>query len=189
MFAQRLAGTVIVDAPDPMAALTQAITAGVQGPILLVLEKPDSSESNYLLAAGCTACFETPVAPAEMERLVGIVAAHGSVARVDPILRITLDPIGRTVNRGDRRERLSQREFAVLYALSLSEGRPVSADDLLSRVWGGEMDHDATRESLEYYVSQIRRKLRKKGLRESIVTLREYGYGLAAPERSASPSA
>jgi DNA-binding response OmpR family regulator len=185
MFAQRLAGTVIVGAPDTMAALTHAITAGVQGPILMVLENPAPSESNYLLAAGCTACFEAPVSPAEIERLVGIVAAHGSVARVDPTLRITLDPIGRTVNRGDRRERLSQREFAVLYALSLSEGRPVSADDLLARVWGGEMDHDATRESLEYYVSQVRRKLGRLGLRDAIVTLREFGYALAPSKATA----
>jgi len=190
MFAQRLAGTVIVGAPDAtdaMDAFMQAITAGVQGPILMVLERPEPSECDYLLAAGCAACFGAPVTPAEIERLVGIVAAHGSVARVDPMLRITLDPIGRTVNRGDRRERLSQREFAVLYVLSLSEGRPVSADDLLARVWGGEMDHDATRENLDYYVSQVRRKLRKLGLRESIVTLREFGYTLAPSKTSVGP--
>jgi DNA-binding response OmpR family regulator len=49
------------------------------------------------------------------------------------------------------------------------------------------MDHDATRESLEYYVSQVRRKLGKLGLRDAIVTLREFGYALAPSKASALP--
>ena len=48
---------------------------------------------------------------------------------------LTVDPERRLADRAGRRLELSPKEFAVLECLLVAEGRPVSAEELLDRVW------------------------------------------------------
>src|SRR5579859_7408701 len=78
--------------------------------------------------------------PFEFAELVARVRALGrrAVAAVPPILvrgDVTLDPSRRVAFRGQRRLELSPKEFGLLECLMAAEGRVLSAEVLLTRVW------------------------------------------------------
>ena len=53
---------------------------------------------------------------------------------------LTVDPEKRLADRAGRRLALSPKEFAVLECLLVADGRPVSAEELLERVWDEATD-------------------------------------------------
>jgi DNA-binding response OmpR family regulator len=84
---------------------------------------------------------------------------------------LTVDPGRRTADRAGRRLALSPKEFAVLECLLVAEGRPVSAEELLERVWDQATDPFTT--TVKATVNRLRAKL---GDPPVIETVRERGY-------------
>ena len=76
---------------------------------------------------------------------------------------------------------LSQKEFEVMQILMSSNGRVVSKQDLLTRVWGTE--GEALENSVEAYISFLRKKLTHLQSSVQITTLRMLGYRLEKSEK------
>jgi DNA-binding response OmpR family regulator len=177
-FAQRVAGTIVVAAKDPLGELAYAATAGIRSPIILAMPKRYKPDARNLIEAGAAACIALPITPRDIGRVLPMLARAAAPVHVDARLKLLLDPITRVVRYGDKTVRLSQREFAVLHCLSAKQGQPVSAGELLKTVWadGGAA---ATRLILDVYISHLRKKLQRLGLRESLTTVRGFGYALS----------
>ena len=62
-------------------------------------------------------------------------------------------------------------------------GRIVSKQDLLTRVWGA--DADASENSVEAYVSFLRKKIKHVKSKVEITTLRMLGYRLEVADQAA----
>ena len=77
---------------------------------------------------------------------------------------------------GERSLRLSRREYDMLELLLRSQGRVVSKEQLLLKVWG--YDSDAEDNNVEVYISFLRRKLTHLHSAVSIRTRRMVGYYL-----------
>lgn len=84
---------------------------------------------------------------------------------------LTLDPARRTAFRGERRLALTPKEFAVLEHLLAADGRVISAEELLYRVWDEEANPFTT--TVKTTVARLRAKL---GEPQVIETVREGGY-------------
>jgi DNA-binding response OmpR family regulator len=84
---------------------------------------------------------------------------------------LTLDPKRHLATRAGRRLALSPKEFAVLECLLAAEGRPVSAEELLERVWDQATDPFTT--TVKATINRLRAKL---GEPPMIETIREAGY-------------
>ena len=84
---------------------------------------------------------------------------------------LTLDPEKRLASRAGRLLPLSPKEFAVLECLLVAEGRPVSAEELLERVWDDATDPFTT--TVKATINRLRAKL---GDPPMIETVRERGY-------------
>ena len=100
--------------------------------------------------------------------------ARRSVSMVPPVLEsgdLTLDPSRRVAFRAGRRLDLSPKEFAVLECLLAADGRIVSAEELLERVWDAEADPFTT--AVKTTIRRLRLKLGDPPL---IHTVREGGY-------------
>jgi DNA-binding response OmpR family regulator len=82
-----------------------------------------------------------------------------------------VDPEKGLADRAGRRLALSPKEFAVLEYLLAAEGRPVSAEELLERVWDQATDPFTT--TVKATVNRLRAKLGDPPL---IETIRERGY-------------
>jgi len=84
---------------------------------------------------------------------------------------LTLDPERRLAERAGRRLALSPKEFAVLECLLVAEGRPVSAEELLERVWDEATDPFTT--TVKATINRLRQRLGDPPL---IQTVSQGGY-------------
>ena len=84
---------------------------------------------------------------------------------------LSMDPARRIVTRTGRRLALTPKEFAVLECLLAADGRPVSAEELLRRVWDEATDPFTT--TVKTTIRRLRAKLGNPPL---IETIRESGY-------------
>ena len=84
---------------------------------------------------------------------------------------LAMDPGRRVVTRAGRKLALTPKEFAVLECLLAADGRPVSAEELLGRVWDEAADPFTT--TVKTTIGRLRAKL---GDPPVIHTVREGGY-------------
>jgi DNA-binding response OmpR family regulator len=89
---------------------------------------------------------------------------------------LSLDPVGRVAFRAGARLWLTRKELAVLESLLAAGGRPVSAEELLERVWDDEVDPFTG--TVKTTISRLRAKLGDPPL---IETVRERGYRIGGP--------
>jgi DNA-binding response OmpR family regulator len=114
--------------------------------------------------------------PFEFAELVARVRALGRRpgAAVPPKLQrgeLALDSARRVAFRGDRRLMLSPKEFALLEYLMAADGRVVSAEELLARVWDEAADPFTS--TVKTTIGRLRAKLGEPSV---IETVREAGY-------------
>lgn len=84
---------------------------------------------------------------------------------------VSLDPTRRVAVRAGRRLPLTHKELAVLECLLAAEGKPVSAEELIKRVWDDDVDPFTA--TVKTTISRLRAKLGDPPL---IETIRETGY-------------
>jgi len=84
---------------------------------------------------------------------------------------LSLDPVRRVALRAGLRLELTRKELAVLECLLAAEGKPVSAEELLERVW--DDDTDPFTATVKTTIHRLRAKLGEPPL---IETVRESGY-------------
>jgi len=114
--------------------------------------------------------------PFDFTELVARVRALGrrSTPPLPPTLchgDVALDPGRRAALRGRRQLDLSPKEFAVLEYLLAADGRVVSAEELLERVWDEAANPFTT--TVKTTIGRLRAKLGEPSL---IETVRETGY-------------
>jgi DNA-binding response OmpR family regulator len=114
--------------------------------------------------------------PFDFDELVARIRALGrrSATALPPILShgdVTIDPARRVATRAGRRIDLSPKEFAVLECLLAADGRLVSAEELLERVWDEAADPFTT--AVKTTIKRLRAKLGEPAV---IHTVREAGY-------------
>ena len=91
---------------------------------------------------------------------------------------LMLNPDTHEVRRGDRGVELTQREFELLEYLMRNERIVVSRQRLLDEVWG--YDPFSVTNTIEVFVSNVRRKLEANGEPRLLHTIRGAGYVLRA---------
>src|SRR5215210_7154361 len=89
---------------------------------------------------------------------------------------LLLNPDTHEVYRGDRRIELTQREFELLEYLMRNERLVISRQKLLDEVWG--YDPFSITNTIEVFVSNLRRKLEAGGEPRLLHTVRGAGYVL-----------
>lgn len=125
------------------------------------------------LSMGADDYLPKPFAYAELVARIRAVARRSQPA-VPPILShgdLRLDPAKRIAIRGGARLALSPKEFAVLEYLLTAQGRAVSAEELLERVWDEAADPFTT--TVKATINRLRTKL---GGPDVIETVPRVGY-------------
>jgi DNA-binding response OmpR family regulator len=135
------------------------------------VEGLDSGADDYLIKP-----FERQELLARMRALMRRRPPRGSAALVVGDLR--LNPDTREVARGERPIELTNREFELLEYLMRNERLVVSRERLLEEVWG--YDPMALTNTIDVFISNLRRKLEEGGENRVLHTKRGAGYVLRA---------
>jgi len=160
--------------------VAKRLRAGDDVPILMLtardalesrVEGLDSGADDYLVKP-----FERQELLARMRALLRRRPPRGSASLI--VGDLSLNPDTHEVSRGDRAVELTQREFELLEYLMRNERIVVPRQRLLEEVWG--YDPFATTNTIEVFVSNLRRKLESKGEPRLLHTIRGAGYVLRA---------
>ncbi len=135
------------------------------------VEGLDSGADDYLVKP-----FERQELLARLRALLRRRPPRGSASMA--VGDLTLNPDTHEVRRGEREIELTQREFELLEYLMRNERIVVPRQRLLEEVWG--YDPFATTNTIEVFVSNLRRKLEAGGEPRLLHTIRGAGYVLRA---------
>ncbi len=151
------------DVPILMLTARDALAARVEG--------LDAGADDYLVKP-----FERQELLARLRALLRRRPPRGSASLV--VADLSLNPDTHEVRRGERVVELTQREFELLEYLMRNERIVVPRQRLLEDVWG--YDPFATTNTIEVFVSNLRRKLEGGGEARLLHTIRGAGYVLRA---------
>ena len=155
------------DGAPPPRILMLTARAGVEDRIAGL----DAGADDYLVKP-----FERQELLARMRALLRRRPPRGSASFV--VGDLSLNPDTHEVRRADREIELTQREFELLEYLMRNERIVVPRQRLLEEVWG--YDPFATTNTIEVFVSNLRRKLEAGGEPRLLHTIRGAGYVLRA---------
>jgi two-component system, OmpR family, response regulator MprA len=151
------------DVPILMLTARDAVEARVEG--------LDSGADDYLVKP-----FERQELLARLRALLRRRPPRGSAPLT--VGDLTLNPDTHEVLRADRSIDLTQREFELLEYLMRNERLVISRQRLLDDVWG--YDPFSTTNTIEVFVSNLRRKLEAEGEPRLLHTIRGAGYVVRA---------
>jgi DNA-binding response OmpR family regulator len=151
------------DVPILMLTARDAVEARVEG--------LDSGADDYLVKP-----FERQELLARLRALLRRRPPRGSAPLT--VGDLSLNPDTHEVTRGERAIDLTQREFELLEYLMRNERLVISRQRLLDDVWG--YDPFSTTNTIEVFVSNLRRKLEAGGEPRLLHTIRGAGYVVRA---------
>jgi len=169
---------VMLPAMSGYDVVNQMRHAGVSTPVLMLTARTSTEDKVRGLDSGADDYMTKPFeAPELLARLRALTRRRGDVL-IDEIkfADVSLDLNTHDLACGEKSVHLSGKEFEVMSILMGSNSRVVSKQDLLTRVWG--VDGETSENSVEAYVSFLRKKLAHIGSKVQITTLRMLGYRL-----------
>jgi two-component system response regulator MprA len=162
------------------------LRAESDAPILILTARSDTDDRVEGLDSGAddyiVKPFERKELLARMRALLRRRPPRGSAALAVADLR--LNPDTREVHRGDRPVELTNREFELLEYLMRNERLVVSRERLLEEVWG--YDPLAMTNTIDVFISNLRRKLEAGGEPRVLHTKRGAGYVVKAARDEAA---
>src|SRR5581483_2384269 len=165
---------------DGWSVIETARAEGIGTPIVVVSARGTEHDRVHALEIGADDYLVKPFSMKELTARVRAAARRGlrpqETQRGDLIeageLRIDPREVQAYVN-GESAD-LTPTEFRLLYALALEQGRVITRDELLQRLWGRRETHrDRT---VDVFVKKLREKLDRPGAGHTYIQTR-YGVG------------
>ena len=150
-------------------------TAGI--PIIMLTAKSQESDKVVGLELGADDYVSKPFSPRELVARVKAVLRRGREKPKEKILRagtLEMDISKHIVLLKGKPVELTAKEYDLLQTLLEADGRVLSRDFLLERVWGYHDSVNIETRTVDMHIGQLRKKLKTEG--EQIVTIKNVGY-------------
>ncbi len=153
---------------------------GIGTPVLMLTAKSEIADKVEGLNAGADDYLAKPFAMPELIARVGaLVRRTGEIVPDNMRMgNVTLDRQSYEISTKSGEIRLSKKEFLMMEMLMKSDGRPISTDSFMTRIWG--YDSEAEVNVVWVYISYLRKKLAALNADIQISALRGRGYVLEA---------
>jgi DNA-binding response OmpR family regulator len=165
---------------DGIEVLRRLREDGSDVPVLILTARTETDERVQGLDTGADDYLPKPFERAELlariRALLRRRPPRGSASII--VGDLQLNPDTREVRRGEREIELTNREFELLEFLMRNEKLVISRERLLDEVWG--YDPMAATNTIDVFISNLRRKLEAGGEPRLLHTKRGAGYLLKA---------
>ncbi len=171
-----------------MAELITRIREFSHVPLIVLSEGHSDMDRVRCLEAGADDCVNMPFSPIELLTKVIVLLRRTwglgfNFKEEQPISvgdRLTINASTREVLLLDKPVRLTPIEYRILLELVRNQGRIVSHEVLLGRVWGSEYSTEVG--FVKRYVYRLRQKLEPNGGKPLIISERGVGYRMVRSE-------
>jgi DNA-binding response OmpR family regulator len=165
---------------DGWRVIEEARGEGIGTPIVVVSARGTEHDRVHALEIGADDYLVKPFSMKELVARVNAVTRRGTRAqeprRGEEIVveELRLDPRNVQAYVDGTSAELTPTEFRLLYTLALEQGRVLTRDELLQRVWGRRASHrDRT---VDVFVRKLREKVDQPASRHTFLQTR-YGVG------------
>ena len=146
-------------------------------PIIMLTVNSDETDKIVGLELGADDYLTKPFSPKELVARIKAVLRRTKPAMAEEHLSIgelSVDFGRHLVRVKDKSVELTSKEFELLRALLDANGRVLSREFLLDRVWGLEQSLEIETRTVDVHVGQLRKKL--KGEAKRLMTVKNAGY-------------
>ena len=167
---------VMLPGLDGVGVLKRLRAGGSRVPVVMLTARDAPADKVHSLDLGADDYLTKPF---HVEELLARMRAVLRRTEGEEVLRVgdlTIDRAPMEVRRGERRIKLTAREYRLLEFMALNHRRVLSREVLLSRVW--KDDPGVTPNAVEVYVGYLRKKVDAPGEPRLIHTVRGVGYVL-----------
>jgi DNA-binding response OmpR family regulator len=153
-------------------------------PVIILTAKSTDEDIIQGLSLGADDYVAKPFSVAQLVLRIQAVLRRSRIgAELDATLRLgeDIEVDCRTLQgrRGEEALAFTRREVEMLQYLRLNPDRPVSRDELLSKVWGYARNSDIETRTVDIHIAKLRRKIEPDPARPRyLVTVRGAGYRL-----------
>ena len=165
---------------DGWKLIETARAEGIGTPIVVVSARGTEHDRVHALEIGADDYLVKPFSMKELVARVRVAARRGVRAQDErrgeaiEVGELRVDPRNVQAYVDGKSVGLTPTEFRLLYALALEQGRVVSRDELLQKVWGRRQTHrDRT---VDVFVRKLRDKIEATGTANTFIQTR-YGVG------------
>ncbi len=153
-------------------------------PVIMVTVKSSETDKVLGLELGADDYVTKPFSPRELvarvKALLRRAHAAGDAPEVVQVEALQVDRGKHLVFVKGREVEMTSKEFDLLNALLDANGRVLSREALLEKVWGYERSVEIETRTVDLHVSQLRKKL--KDMADRIVTVKNIGYRFVRDE-------
>ncbi|PIQ84774.1 MAG: DNA-binding response regulator [Candidatus Omnitrophica bacterium CG11_big_fil_rev_8_21_14_0_20_63_9] len=146
-------------------------------PVIMLTVKGEEADKVVGLELGADDYMTKPFSPKELVSRVKAILRRSKPSVPSEAVRIgglDIDFARHLVRIKDKPVELTAKEFELLKALVEANGRVLSRDLLLDRVWGLEQSLEIQTRTVDVHVGQLRKKLKSEAKR--LVTVKNAGY-------------
>jgi DNA-binding response OmpR family regulator len=165
---------------DGWRLLERARAEGIGTPILVVSARGTESDRIRALELGADDYLVKPFAMREFAARVRAAARRGVGAQLPDrgetleLEELVIDPRNVQAYVDGASAELTLTEFRLLHALALEQGRVVTREELLQRIWGRR--HRYRDRTVDVFVRKLRHKIDRRASRHTFIHTR-YGVG------------
>ncbi len=177
----RIYDLIILDIMLPkmngMDVLRELRKNGVTSSVLMLTAKSQMQDKVHGLRSGADDYLTKPFDTEEFLARVWALARRKSLDYIPEMVHIGDISLNRTthvLSKENNKIKLSTREFEILELLILNRNMVLTKEQFVQKIWG--YDTDIEYNSIEVYISFLRKKLEALGSELSIETMRGVGY-------------
>ena len=174
---------VMLPGMDGFNIVKKARTAGIDTPVIMLTAKSQIEDKIYGLDLGADDYLTKPFDAGELlARIRARIRKNVDLKQnILSVYDIELDSSTFQLRKDEKAVKLSKTEYQMLEYLMVNKGQILPKDVIINKVWGFEESGDYN--SLEVYISFLRKKLKFVNANANIVTQKGIGYYLDAGER------
>jgi len=168
---------LVLPRKDGLSIVRDLRASAVTTPVLIVTAESSIDDVVAGLDAGSDDYMAKPFALAELLARVRALLRRSAQERGAEIRfsDLRLDPVTRTVWRGDTEVRLTTTEYALLEFFMRNPNRPLSRGAIFDTVWS-HSEFDRFTNVVDVYINYLRKKIDRGAERKLIHTIHRTGY-------------